>query len=40
MSIRFREALASRGRPFVTIRGGWDERLALAMSAVERLLSG
>jgi NadR type nicotinamide-nucleotide adenylyltransferase len=33
------EALASRGRPHLLIRGSWDERLAAAIRAVDALLA-
>lgn len=36
---RWRAALASRGLPFVDIRGGWAEREAAAAVAVEALLA-
>lgn len=35
---RCREALESRGRPYVVIRGDWQKRFAAACDAVERLL--
>ena len=35
----WREALVSRGRPFVEIRGGWPERERAAIAAVERVLA-
>lgn len=34
----WREALVSRGRPFVDIRGEWADRERTAIAAVERLL--
>ena len=34
-----RRALESRGRPFVAIRGTWDERFAAAVAAIERVLA-
>jgi NadR type nicotinamide-nucleotide adenylyltransferase len=36
---RWREALVSRGLPFVEIRGDWAERERVAIAAVERVLS-
>ena len=36
---RWREALVSRGLPFVEIHGDWPTREATAIAAVERLLS-
>jgi NadR type nicotinamide-nucleotide adenylyltransferase len=36
----WREALVSRGVPFVEIRGEWPERERTAIEAVERVLSG
>lgn len=35
----WREALVSRGVPFVDIRGEWSERERIAIEAVERVLS-
>jgi HTH-type transcriptional repressor of NAD biosynthesis genes len=35
---RWREALVSRGLPFVEIRGDWAERERVAIAAVERVL--
>lgn len=35
----WREALEKRGRPFVEIRGGWDQRTRLAVDAVAGLLA-
>ncbi|MBL9200516.1 MAG: hypothetical protein JNL39_08415, partial [Opitutaceae bacterium] len=34
----WRAALASRGLPFVEIRGDWPERARTAIAAVERVL--
>lgn len=36
----WREALESRGLPFVEIRGDWAERERTAIAAVERVLAG
>jgi HTH-type transcriptional regulator, transcriptional repressor of NAD biosynthesis genes len=36
----WREALVSRGLPFVDIRGGWREREEAAIAAVEKVLVG
>ena len=36
---RFRGALAERGRRWIDIRGGWDERFARACAAVDGLLA-
>ncbi len=35
---RCRAELEARGRPYLHVRGGWDERFAQAVAAVERLL--
>ena len=35
---RWREALTSRGLPFVEIRGSWEERERTAIAAVEKIL--
>ena len=39
MHALFREALVRRGFPFVGIGGGWDERRATAVAAVDGLLA-
>jgi HTH-type transcriptional repressor of NAD biosynthesis genes len=36
---RCRRTLEERGRPFVVIRGSWDERFAMACRAVDELLA-
>ncbi len=36
---RCEEALTARGRPFVRLRGSWDERFAAACAAVDTLLA-
>lgn len=36
---RFKEALDGRSRPYVRLRGSWDERFATACEAVSKLLS-
>jgi nicotinamide riboside kinase len=36
----WREALVSRGLPFVDLRGAWPERECAAIAAVERILAG
>ena len=36
----WRDALVSRGLPFVEIRGDWPERERIAIAAVERVLGG
>lgn len=36
----WRDALVSRGLPFVEIRGEWEERERTAIAAVERVLAG
>jgi hypothetical protein len=35
----WREALVSRGLPWVDIRGGWPERERDAIAAVERIMA-
>jgi NadR type nicotinamide-nucleotide adenylyltransferase len=35
---RCRAALESSGRPFVRVRGGWEQRFATAVDAIDRLL--
>ncbi|OEJ27587.1 transcriptional regulator [Streptomyces agglomeratus] len=40
MTERFREELTRTGRPFVTLRGPHEERLAAAVAAVDALLAG
>lgn len=38
--VRWRDALVSRGLPFVDIRGDWSEREKTALRAVDRVLLG
>jgi HTH-type transcriptional regulator, transcriptional repressor of NAD biosynthesis genes len=35
----FRSAVAESGAPYVVVQGTWDDRIAIARSAIDRLLS-